>query len=230
MKRFWREVTVDAAGRGVLLDGRPLRTPLKAPLVLPTAALAAAVAAEWADQGAEVRPDTMPLTRAANTTIDRVAAAREQVAAAVAAYGGADLTCYRAPHPRGLVAAQAAAWDPVLDWAAARFGARLRVTVGVMPQPQDPRALAALAAAVAAYDPWALTALHDLVTLSGSLLLGLAVAEGWLDVADAWTRSRLDEDWQIAEWGEDTEAAAAATRRATDFAQAARLLSLLRAP
>jgi len=230
MKRFWKEARAVELeqGFGVVLDARPLRTPAKAPIVVPTRAMAEAMAAEWDAQGPEVKPATMPVTRAANSTIDRVIAARAAVAASLAAFGGSDLLCYRAPFPPELAAGQAAAWDPLLDWAAARFGARLGVAVGVMHVPQSDAALAALARAVEAHDAWELTALYDLVTISGSLVLGLAVSEGRLTAPEAWRASRIDEDWNIREWGEDEEAAATSRLREADFLAAARLLDLIR--
>ena len=230
MRRFWREARVEEASGGytVRLDARPLRTPAKAPLVMPTRPLAEAVAAEWDAQADEVRPADLPLTRSANSAIDRVAPQRPAVVEAIAAYGETDLLCYRAPHPEGLARRQAELWDPLLDWADAAFGARLRTGTGVMHVMQPARATEALAEAVAAHDAWALTALHELVTLSGSLVLGLAVSHRRLDAAEAWRLSRLDEDWQIAEWGEDAEAAAAARRRHAEFMEAERLLHLLR--
>lgn len=230
MKRFWREVTVtpEAGGYEVRLDGRPLRTPLKAPCRLPTRALAEAMAAEWAAQEGEVRPTAMPLTRAANSTIDRVAPEFGAVAAIVAAYGETDLVCYRAPHPQGLVERQAAAWDPLLAWVAEALGARLVLAEGVMHVAQPADSLARLAAAVEAHSPWELTALHELVSLTGSLVIGLAVSHGRLDPQAAWPLGRIDEDWNVEEWGEDAEAAAAAARRRAGFLGAARLLELLR--
>ena len=230
MKRFWSEVHVvpEAGGHALRLDTRPVRTPARAPLVLPTRPLAEAVAGEWAAQGAEIAPLTMPLTRAANAAIDRVVPERAAVAAVVAGYGESDLTCYRAPDPDGLVHRQAGAWDPLIDWAAERFGARLVLAEGIMHVAQPPEALARLSEAVEAHDAWTLTALHDLVTLSGSLLIGLAVSEAALEPAEGWRRSRIDEDWNIAQWGEDAEAAARAEARRREFLVAARLLSLLR--
>lgn len=231
MKRFWRNVTVEpqAGGFAIRLDDRPVRTPAKAPCLLPARALADAVASEWAAQGNEVHPDAMPLTRAANSAIDRVAPEFDTVAATVAAYGGTDLICYRAPHPEGLAARQSQAWDPLAAWAAEALGARLMLAEGVMHVPQPPRSLARLAAVVRAHDPWELTALHDLVSISGSLVIGLAVSRGRLGAGAAWAASRIDEDWNIAEWGEDAEAAGVAARRRADFLNAARLLELVRA-
>ncbi len=228
--RVWTTVTITATGDGhaVLLDGRPLRTPAKRDLAVPSAALAAAIAAEWDAVTDRVAPELMPFTRAANTAIDRVAGAREAVIDGLAAYGGADLLCYRAEEPEQLRRRQNAAWDPWLDWAAETLGAPLVVVGGIMHRPQPPTSLAALRREVARHDALELTALHDLVTLSGSLVLGLAVSRGAIDAASAWGLSRIDELWQAELWGIDDEAAAAAAAKSLAFAQCETLLGLLR--
>jgi chaperone required for assembly of F1-ATPase len=228
-RRFWDRAAArpEAAGHGVALDGQPLRTPAGLPLLVPTAALADAIAAEWAAIEGEVRPERLPLTRAANAAIDRVAARREAVVDAIAEYGGSDLLCYRAAGPEALSARQAAGWDPWLQWAARALGAPLVAVTGVMHEAQPAPSLAALRAAVAAEDPFALVALHELVTLSGSLVLGLAVRRGALDAEAAWELSRIDETWQAEQWGLDSQAEAAAARRRADFLRAARMLALL---
>ena len=228
-KRFWKGVEVREAegGFAVLLDARPLRTPGRHPVVVPAAALARAIAAEWAAIEAEIRPEALPFTRMANTAIDRVPVQRAAVVEAVLAYAGSDLLCYRADAPVELARRQTAAWDPWLAWARTRFSAPLFAIVGVMPAPQPPASIAALGRAVEAFDDFALSALGELVTLSGSLVLGLAVAHGALAPAEAWELSRLDEDWQAEQWGVDAEAAAAASRKAADFRRAAEFLALL---
>lgn len=230
LRRFWQAATVaaDGDGWGVLLDGRGVRTPAGAPLRLPTPALAAAVAAEWQAQDGPVQPASMPLTRLANTAIDKVGPQQAAIADLVAAYGATDLLCHRATAPPELVATQAAAWDPLLDWAAAVLGARLRVTGGVIAIDQPAMALERLRAEVAGLDPFRLGALHDLVAISGSLILGLAVLRRHLTVAVAWEAATVDESWQIAHWGADAEAAAVAVARRADLLAAGQLLELCR--
>jgi chaperone required for assembly of F1-ATPase len=227
-KRFWTDVTVvpDGAGFGLRLDARAVRTPLKAALVMPTAAMAAAAAEEWRAQVGVVDPGTMPVTRAANSAIDKVAPQFDAVVDLIAAYGGTDLLCYRAEWPPALVARQAAAWDVLLGWAADVLGAPLVVTKGVMHVAQPAGSLAALRAKVAAMTPFQVTALHDLVAISGSLILGLAATEGRLVAAEAWTISRIDEDWQIEQWGADDEATALAAHRRDGLLQAERFYRL----
>lgn len=228
-RRFWKAASVEAEGGGwqVLLDGRPIRTPGKLPLVMPTRALAQAIAAEWDAQADVIDPNTMPLTRAANSAVEKVTPQFAAVADMLAGYGGTDLLSYRASGPATLAERQAAGWDPLIDWAARALRAPLKITEGVIPVAQDAGALARLRARLDDLTPWQLTALHDLVTLPGSLILGLAVLEGRLDADAAHALSRIDETFQAERWGRDDEAEAAAAARLDAMRLAARLLELL---
>ncbi|WP_313136750.1 ATP12 family chaperone protein [Paracoccus jeotgali] len=229
-RRFWKEATVAPCDGGwqVLLDGRPVLTPGKQPLRLPSHQLAEAVAAEWEAQGEVIAPLSMPLTRAANSAIEKVAPQFDAVADMLASYGATDLLCYRATAPAELVQAQAQAWDPLIDWAQDRYGIELTVTQGVMPVTQPAPTLAALRARLDPLTPFQLTGLHDLVTLPGSLILGLAVYEGRLDAEQAHGLARVDEDYQSSVWGADAEAASSAAGRLQAMRDAERLLQLLR--
>lgn len=231
-RRFWTMATTRPAEAGpgfeVLLDERVLHTPAKRALILPTQALADAVAAEWQAQGELIVPQTMPLTRAANSAVEKVAPQFDAVAFMIAEYGGTDLLSYRAAEPAILVARQDADWTPMLDWAARALDAPLRVTQGVIPVAQDPRVLARLHARVAGLDLWGLTALHDLVTIPGSLILGLAVIEGRIDADTAHRLARLDEAFQAERWGHDAEAEIATEERRVAMGWAERLWHLTR--
>lgn len=227
-KRFWKQATANAVedGFSVLLDTRPVRTPAKAALTVPTMAMAEAIAAEWDAQEELLDPGTMPVTRGANAAIDKVAAQREEVIALLADYGDSDLLCYRAAGPDALIAQQAQGWDPMLDWASEALGARLLVGEGVMHVPQNPDALAKMTAQVAALDNFALAAAHDLISISGSLVLALAVTKDAITPQEAWRLSRIDEHWQIAQWGEDEEAAAMEATKQNAFFDAAKFYQL----
>lgn len=227
-KRFWTaaEVTDAPEGFGVALDGRPVRTPAKRDLQVPTRGLAEAVAAEWAAQGEVINPLDMPFTRTANAAIDKVAIQHAEVADMLAAYGDSDLLCYRAEAPEALVARQAAQWDPILEWADTALGARLHPRIGVMHVPQDAEALDRLTAQVHALSVFQLTAFHDLVSLSGSLILGFAAAHDLQKIEALWDISRLDEIWQAEQWGQDDEAEAAAAIKFAGFEHAKRVFEL----
>ena len=227
-RRFWTEATVRPEGGGfaVLLDSRPVRTPLEALLVLPTEALAHEVVAEWRAQTGTVKPATMPFTRTANSAIDTVIPQRHAVVEKLAAYGGTDLLCYRATGPAALIARQAASWDPLLDWSGVALNAPLCATVGIMHVDQPPASLANLFEAVHALSAFQLAAFHDLVAISGSLILALAVIRRRVTAEHAWDLSRIDETWQIEQWGADEEAADLAARKRADFRLADRFFAL----
>ena len=225
MKRFWTQVSVDA-GRVVLLDGRPVRTPGGVPLALPNDALAAAVAQEWRDVGERVDARAMPLTDLANAAIDRVAPDPAAFAAGLARYGESDLTCYRADAPGPLTARQAAAWDPPLAWARARYDVGFELVAGVMHAPQPPATLARLGEAMAARDAFALAGLSPVVTITGSLVLALALAERAITPDAAWTAANVDEDWQAELWGEDALAAQARAGRRHEFDAGVRFMAI----
>ncbi len=227
-KRFWTASAVVAVYGGwtVQLDGRAVKTPAKTLLVVPTEGLAQAIAAEWDAQQGEIKPDTMPYTRTANSAIDKVTVQFDDVATMLSAYGGSDHLCYRATGPEMLVARQAAGWDPLLAWAAQSLDLHLTVTAGIMHIAQPEAALARANALVARLNPFQLAAFHDLVALSGSLVIALAVIHGRLDPQAAWSLSRIDEDWQIEEWGADEEAAELTAIKHEAFLQAARFYGL----
>jgi chaperone required for assembly of F1-ATPase len=225
VRRFYKEVSIiDGA---ILLDGRPVRTPARASLTLPTAALAEAVAAEWQMQGEEIEPRTMPLTGLSNAAIDRVAPNPAAFAGPLAAYAESDLLCYRADAPAELIARQAEAWDPLLDWARTRFDITFVVTSGIVHAPQPAATIARLDEALRARSPFALAAMSPLITIGGSLVTALALAEDAIDADRAFDVTHLDELWQAERWGEDKLALESRASRRRDFMAAAQLLDLL---
>ena len=226
MKRFWQDVTVDS-DHGVRLDGKPVRTPGRLPLVLPNAALAEAVADEWRSVEGEIDPRRMPLTGLANAAIERVSADPALFAANLAAYAESDLLCYRADAPPDLVARQVAAWNPPLDWAERRYDVQFELATGVMHQPQPDATIEKLAVAVAVRDPFELAGLSPVVTITGSLVLGLALIEQAMDSEAIWAAANLDEDWQAEQWGEDALAAQTRAAHYSEFDAAVRFLYFL---
>ncbi len=229
-KRFWKEAAVDetAEGFGISLDGRPVKTPAKRSLIAPTRHFAERIANEWNAQGEVIDPGAMPFTRSANAALDKVAVQHDEVADMLAAYGDSDLLCYRAEYPERLVARQSAQWDPILDWAAGVFGTRLQTRAGVMHVPQEPEALARLTEKTRKMSAFELAGFHDLVSLSGSLILGFAATHDFLSPKAIWDISRLDEIWQAEEWGSDEEAEAAAAVKEAAFVHAKQVFELSR--
>ena len=65
-----------------------------------------------------------------------------------------------------------------------------------------------------------------ITTLTGSALLALAVLEGALAPDAAWAAAHVDEDHQIALWGQDAEAAQRRRMRRAEFETAVTLAAL----
>jgi len=227
-KRFYKDVTVGGEGAraAIVLDGKPVRTPGKAPLTLPGRALAEAIADEWRDQGENIDPATMPLTKLANTAIDGVEGKAQPVIDDILAHARADLLCYRASGPEGLLAQQAQHWDPILAWARDTLSAPLSLAEGIVHVVQPESSISALSKEIGKFDAFGLAALHVMTALTGSALLPLAVASDRLAPGAAWKAAHVDEDWQIGKWGEDAEATARREARKRDFDAAARMLKL----
>ncbi|MCT4556556.1 MAG: ATPase [Pelagimonas sp.] len=221
-KRFWKntEVSEVEGGFTVTLDGRGIKTPAKTPLVVPTRALADELAREWDAQTEKVDPATMPYTRMSNSALDKVALQHTEVADMLAAYGDSDLLCYRADHPEALVERQKERWDPLLTWAAQTYDAHLAPRTGVIHAGQDETALARLNAEVHALSNCQLAAFHDLVSMTGSLVLALAATRDARPADELWSLSRLDEEWQEEQWGKDEDATETAEIKRGEFLHA----------
>jgi chaperone required for assembly of F1-ATPase len=234
VKRFWSEASVapTEVGHEVHLDGKPMRLPGGPVLSVPGRRLAEAIAAEWRQagggNGGEMSFADTPLTRLAGTAQQRIVPDPWPTVDGIAGYGENDLLCYRADFPPELVARQESGWQPWLDWAEQRYGAPLRVASGVMHVKQHRSSVAALREAVVRLDPYELAGLGIAVPALGSLVLGLALAEGGLDPATAHALGALDELFQAELWGEDAEATARRAAVADDIALAARFIRLVR--
>jgi chaperone required for assembly of F1-ATPase len=227
-KRFYARagVTPSPDGFAVTLDDKPVRTLSGRALAAPTQDIAEAIAAEWEAQQEFINPLTMPLTRLANSVVDAVADRAGAVAADIAKYFESDLLFYRAGHPDGLVAREAAHWDPPLFWAAEALGAHFILAEGIMHVRQPDAAIEAARAALPE-DPWSVAALHVITTTTGSALLALALLRGVLDSEAVWAAAHVDEDWNIEKWGVDEEVAARRAAKLVDFGAAVRILKAL---
>jgi chaperone required for assembly of F1-ATPase len=126
------------------------------------------------------------------------------------------------------VARQRAGWDPLLDWALQRFGARMAVAEGLTHVDQPADALAVLRRALVGFDAFTLGGLHVVASITGSTVLALAVAEGLIPGARAFELSRIDEAYQAERWGEDAEAAKRTAALAHELDKAVELIDAAR--
>lgn len=229
-KRFYKEAGIfeDAAGFGVALDGRAVKTPGGADFRVPSRTLAKAVAGEWGAQGERILPAAMPLTQFAFAAIDHTPGRREELVAHVAKYGETDLCCHRADAPAALAARQSAAWDPLLDWARAELKLDLPVVVGVIAAEIDPSVREQLNHITKAQDDFRLTVFAHATGLAGSAIIGLAITYGLIDGAHAYDCAVVDENWSVERWGEDPEARARLDKMRAEFDMLARFVAALK--
>ena len=231
MKRFWREVTVEAAGDGwhVALDGRRVKTAQVRAQVAPTGALGEALADEWRAQAEDVNPAGFGLRDMADYAIDIVSVDPADAIRRILAYAEGDTLCYRAEPDEPLAARQRAQWEPLLKTTEQAHGVRFERVVGILHRPQPAATLAAFRVHLETLDPFALAALQTLASMAASLVIGLAALEPDADAATLFAASNLEEDWQAEQWGWDYQAEETRARKLATFVQAARFAVLARA-
>lgn len=229
-KRFYDTASFSesAEGYSILLDGKTVRTPARTELCVAGKALAESIVTEWNAQDDVIDPATMPMTTRANTTLDRVRGRETDVIDELVQYAGSDLLCYRADSPEGLVTLQCEVWDPVLAWAKNALGAEFITRTGIAHINQSAQSLETIRSAFSGFDPYVLTPLHTMTTLTGSALLTLAHVQGYLAADEVWTATHVDEDWQISKWGEDDEAVERRVLRRQEFDADIKYLEIIR--
>jgi len=192
----------------VTLDSRTLKTPAKNTLALPTACLAHGISVEWDYQASHIEPNSMPLMILASTALDQVATDFDYVRENCLKYLHNDTTCYfaDAKDERILRRKQKAAWDPVHEFVAREevLGAAPYVSDGelLLGNLKHPEAMVSRARELVwGYDVWQLTALQSITMEAKSLLVGIAVLEGFLSADAAVVASRIEEEFQVEQWG-----------------------------
>jgi chaperone required for assembly of F1-ATPase len=204
MKRFYTMVTVHSIGPlfEIHLDGKPIRTPGGLKLAAPTEGMANAIMTEWAGQGAEIVPDSMPLTQILATAIERVGEFRDDMTHALLAYLNTDLICYRTDNEE-IAARQAAAWDPWLVWFGERYDSGLVVTDFIKAITQPHETQDAVRDALEAMDDYRFAVLQLVTSLTGSLVFGLAFDEGAMSPEEAFDAANVDEIYKAKIYNED---------------------------
>lgn len=230
MKRFWKDVAVEACEDGfrVTLDGKPIRTQGGAAQIVPARAMAEALAAEWRAQGEEVDPRAFPLRDLADYAIDHVAPGRAAAIAKLLAYGETDTLCYRADPDEPLYRRQQALWEPLLAAFETRHGIRLERVSGVIHRPQPAATMARLRALLEQQDDFGLSALTTLAPLAASLAIALTALEPGRDVAGLFAAANCEQDWQAEQWGWEPAAERIRAAKLAAFEAAAEFARLAR--
>tara|TARA_Y100001970_G_scaffold283401_2_gene398425 strand:- start:49997 stop:50698 length:702 start_codon:yes stop_codon:yes gene_type:complete len=231
MKRFYKTVgfssLIEDGGFVVYLDGKPLKTPGKKVLVLPSAALAREISNEWEIQIENIHPEEMNITRLACTIVDHIYIDRNIYEEEALQYAKTDTVCYRVSGPQELLLLQKQTWNPLIRWMKSNYGIELITTDEPLAIDQHKSSLVSLRKILSNLDEWSLGALLSTVRASGSLIIGLALYEGFLDNEQAFEAAELETTWQIQRWGEDTELINRRNQLKVDFLNAKIFLDLI---
>ncbi len=184
-------------------DGTWIKTPQGHDLLLPSRALAEEIATEWRAQEKTLKPATMPLTQLSMTVLDITRKDSTRVIDELMGYLDTEMTCHRADDPAALVKRQQDLWQPLLDWLTAETGANFATGIGIMPVRQDSTTHQALRQWLETLDLWQLTGLRHATDLCGSLVVGLAIANGRLSLEETIAAAELEANFQIETWGQD---------------------------
>ena len=197
------EVVCEPPFYAIHRNGRYLMTPAGSAFRAPTEKLAQSIANEWQAQGEKIIPSQMPMTQLMATALDLVSKGREKTITGLLAYIASEHLCHRAEEPEALVAKQEQLWQPFLSWCTQRFDVGFVTGCGVMPIAQSPETTERLRVVLESYDDFKLTGLSSATDTSGSLILGLALAEEFAPADAVFQASELDTDHQAIKWGED---------------------------
>lgn len=187
----------------VTADGAPLLTPAGKPYALPNLALAEAIRDEWQQQGKKINPASMPLTQFAATALDIVACDQDCVITQLMAYLDNEMLCQQVIEPEILQQRQQKIWQPYLDWCQQNFGVQLVISHDLAPAAQSPETHAAIAAMLARMDHFWLAGLAEATSVTGSLILALALLHDFSDVDSVLAAAELETLHQTEQWGED---------------------------
>jgi chaperone required for assembly of F1-ATPase len=171
----------------------------------------------------------MPITTLAQTAIDRIDDQRELIVESLLVYVDTDALVYRSSSAEPLLKLQQRDWDPVLQWAQKKFGTAWETTQGIMPVDQSPALHDAIRTYLNALDAMRLAACCMLSATYSSVVLAIAVVEGYISAEGAYLTSRLEEEAQAEIWGRDPEAQQRADKIKEEIIATGRFLDLLKA-
>lgn len=194
---------------GVTLDGRVVSTPLGLPLAVPSKQLAWMIAAEWDAQELHLTPAQMPLMTLTCTALDQTANAMQVYQQQALSYLPTDTLCFWVDpmEERVLYRKQQAAWEQIHSICETVLGNKPAMVLGeshlwLSRKVQHPPEVVQQATAlVHSLNAWELTALSSIASNCKSLLVGLAMLHGNITPTQASAASRVEEEFNIDNWG-----------------------------
>ncbi|CAG5115259.1 unnamed protein product [Candidula unifasciata] len=204
LKKFYKKATI-ATSDGwyeINLDKRKLRTPHGNIFKVPSEPLALAVATEWNTQDKIVNRQAMHLTSLSNTALENpLHKTRKEMTEAIIHFLETDTICYRLTDPPELAKLEHDLWDPILEWAAQRYGIEITPTYSIDPPKVSEESKDIIRRHLLSYSDWALFGYHYAVDTIKSLLIIMALVDKHITVETAVDLARLEQVFQTNHWG-----------------------------
>lgn len=141
----------------------------------------------------------MPLMSLAATAIDQPRP-RPEIVQTLMRYIPTDSILCR--HTHGSFATeQNKHFDPVLSWINENVGLKLQPTSSIFGVGLSPQEVDKMREYLEKLDKWEMAAVEQLAGACKSVFIGLAAAKGMVGVEEAMLLGRLEEEYQIADWG-----------------------------
>ncbi|BFZ02885.1 hypothetical protein BsWGS_05924 [Bradybaena similaris] len=204
LKKFYKKATI-ATSDGwyeINLDKRKLRTPHGNIFKVPSEPLALAVATEWNAQDKIVNRHAMHFTSLSNTAQENpLHKTRKELTETIIHFLETDTICYRPTEPLELTKLECELWDPILEWAAQRYGLEITPTVSMAPPQVSEESKDIIRRHLLSYSDWALFGYHYAVDTVKSLLIIMALVDKHITVETAVDLARLEQQFQANRWG-----------------------------
>ena len=186
---------------GILLDKNLLKTPQEKDCLISNIRIAKDLLKEWSSIQDDINFHNMPVTQICFSSLDRKRKEKIILLNKLTEYGMTDLLFYRDISGTELEKLQSKKWDKLLDWTQNEFNIDFKIVNGIMPVEQPKENYNTFFNELEKLDCISLTALSDIVTLSGSLILGLLLLKKKIISKQAWSLAKVDEEWQRSKWG-----------------------------
>ena len=202
-KKFWTAIKLKKKESkfGILLDQNLLQTPQKKDCLISNIRIAKDLLKEWSSIQDDINFHNMPVTQICFASLDRKGKEKIILLNKLTEYGMTDLLFYRDTSGTELEKLQSKKWDKLLDWIQNKLDLDFKIVNGIMPVEQPKENYNTFFNELEKLDCISLTALSDIVTLSGSLILGLLLLKKKIISKQAWSLAKVDEEWQRTKWG-----------------------------
>ncbi|MFL2803177.1 MAG: ATP12 family protein [Paracoccaceae bacterium] len=202
-KKFWKSIRLNQKESefGILLDNNLLKTPKKKDCTISNKIIAEYLFKEWSSIEDEINFNNMPFTQICFASLDREKKEQIVLHKKLIEYGMTDLLFYRDDLGTELEKLQSKKWDKLLNWIENEFNLQFNIVNGLMPVKQPSKNYNIFLKELKKLDSFSLTAINEIVTLSGSLILGMLLLKKKILPNQAWSLSKVDEDWQRSNWG-----------------------------